>query len=90
MKAAVKATKDNIVLKIRPAASNSGIVIPEHAESVDKFFEVVDVGPDVKQFRIGDVVAGPATQFSVIAFEHEKVRYVVCKADHILCKIVGG
>jgi co-chaperonin GroES (HSP10) len=60
------ATNNYVVLKLRPKVTNSVIALPDKAQEVDDFCEVVGIGPEARaemsgglQVGIGDLVLRP-------------------------------
>ena len=80
----LKPTADNIVLKQTEAeeTTSSGIILATTTKEKPAIYEVMSVGPDVKDVKVGDkVVVG---QFTGNAIKLDGVDYKFVKLEDVL------
>ena len=86
MSSPIKPLGDRVVMKREVAEEKtaSGLYLPDNAKEKVAIFEVMAVGPDVKEVQVKDRVIYNGYSSEV---RHNAVDYIIAKEEEILAKI---
>jgi len=77
--------KLQIALRQRDQVSKGGIVIPERAQRIEEWGEVVSAGPECKELKEGDLVFVTPTQGT--HYRSSGIDYILVEENKITAKI---
>lgn len=80
--------KIQVRLKNRDEVSKGGIAIPERAQRVEEWGEVVSAGPDCKDLKVGDLVFIGPTQGTHYR-DRSGTDYIIVEESKVQAKLEG-
>lgn len=80
--------KDNVlVIQRREKKSSTGLIlIAESAQQADKYAEVLAVGPDVEDIKVGDVVYADISAGSLVDDTEDGIIGILSEGDILAIK----
>ncbi len=89
MSTPIKPLADNVVAvrEKAPEKTASGIFLPDGAREKPVAVNVVAIGPDVKNVKVGDKIIYKADYDSVTELKNNDTEYIIVKEENVLATV---